>query len=85
MVTELIQWNCRGLKANINELHLLRASLCLSVICIQETILKPYGSLNIRGCTLYIHIHQAGDMATSGSSIIMNILFTGFCCQSNIT
>ena len=32
MATELIQWNCRGLKANFNEFHLFLASQCLYVI-----------------------------------------------------
>ena len=35
-------------------------------------ILKPSDNLYIRGYTLYNHIHQAGDKASGGSSIILN-------------
>ena len=72
MANKLIQWNCRGLKANFNELLLLLTGLCPSIICLQETFLKPTDNLNIRGYTLYNHIHQAGDRASGGSSIVVN-------------
>ena len=72
MANRLIQWNCRGLKANFNELLLLLTGLCPSIICLQETFLKPTDNLNIRGYTLYNHIHQAGDRASGGSSIVVN-------------
>ena len=65
MANKLIQRNCRGLKANFNELLLLLTGLCPSIICLQETFLKP-------GYTLYNHIDQAGDRASGGSSIILN-------------
>ena len=72
MANKLIQWNCRGLKANFNELLLLLTGLCPSIICLQETFLKPSDNLDIRGYTLYNHIHQAGDKASGGASIILN-------------
>ena len=72
MANKLIQWNCRGLKANFNELLLLLTGLCPSIICLQETFLKPTDNLNIRGYTLYNHIHQAGDRASGSSSIVVN-------------
>ena len=71
MANKLIQWNCRGLKANFNELLLLLTGLC-PIKCLQETFLKPGDNLDIRGYTLYNHIHQAGDRASGGSSIILN-------------
>ena len=72
MANILIQWNCRGLKANFNELHLLVTGLCPSIISLQVTFLKPTDNLIIRGYTLYNHIHQTGDMASGGSSIVVN-------------
>ena len=72
MANKLIQWNCRGLKANFNELLLLLTGLCPSIICLQETFLKPNDNLNIRGYTMYNHIHQSGDKASGGSSIVVN-------------
>ena len=72
IANEIIQWNCRGLKANFNELLLLLTALCPSIVCLEETSFKPNDNLNIRGYTLYNHIHQAGDMASGGSSVIIN-------------
>ena len=34
--------------------------------------MKPTDNLNIRGYTLYNHIHQAGDRASGSSSIVNN-------------
>ena len=72
MANKLIQWNCRGLKANFNELLLLLTGLCPSIICLQETFLKPSDNLNIRGYNMYNHIYQSGDRASGGSSIVVN-------------
>ena len=36
----IIQWNCRGLKANYNEVLILMSLFSPSVICLQETFLK---------------------------------------------
>ena len=72
MANKIIQWNCRGLKANFNELLLLLTGLCPSIICLQETFLKPNDNLNIRGYTMYNHIHQTCDRASGGSSVVIN-------------
>ena len=69
MANKLIQWNCRGLKANFDE---LLSSLCPSIICLQETFLKPNDNLNIRGNTIYKHIHQTCDRVSDDSSIVIN-------------
>ena len=71
MANKLIQWNCRGLKANFNELLLLLTGLCPSVICFQETFLKPSDNLDIRGYTLYNHIHQK-DLTLADASIFLD-------------
>ena len=73
MANKLIQWNCCGLKANFYELLLLYTGLCPSIICLQKTFLKPNDNFNIRGYTLYNHIHQAGDKAYGGSSTIISV------------
>ena len=36
----IIQWNCRGLKANYNEILILTTLLSPPVFCLQETFLK---------------------------------------------
>ena len=37
---KIIQWNCRGLKPNYNEVSLLNSEYNPSVFCFQETFLK---------------------------------------------
>ena len=38
----------------------------------KRLFLKPSDNLDISGYTLYNHIHQRGDKASGGSSIILN-------------
>ena len=40
---KIIQWDCRGLKPNYNEVSLLISEYNPSVFCFQETFLKPPG------------------------------------------
>ena len=89
MANKSIQWTCRGLKANFNELLLLLTGLCPSIICLQETFLKPSDNLNIRGYNMYNHIYQSGDRASGGSSIVVIYFLYTFCsviviCHFNI-
>ena len=37
----IIQWNCRGLRSNREDIELLISKYSPAVICIQETLLKP--------------------------------------------
>ena len=45
MGQKIIQWNCRGLKGNINELLLLKTQECPAVTCLQETFFKQGDNL----------------------------------------
>ena len=42
----IIQWNCRGLRSNYNEILLLLSLLSPSVFCLQETFLKTDDQFN---------------------------------------
>ena len=46
---KIIQWNCRGLKPNYNEVSLLISEYNPSVFCFQETFLKPDDNTSLRG------------------------------------
>ena len=46
---KIIQWNCRGLKPNYNEVSLLISEYNPSVFCFQETFLKPDDNISLRG------------------------------------
>ena len=54
---KIIQWNCRGLKSNYNEILLLLSLLSPSVFCLQETFLKTDDQLNIRDFITYNYIY----------------------------
>ena len=49
--TDIIQWNCRGLSANLEELDLLISSLNPTIICLQETFLNNKVNFNLPGYT----------------------------------
>ena len=86
MNTEILQWNCRGIKANYENLELLILELNPKIICLQETFLKPSDSLTIPN---YSSIHKMMDSprkASGGTSIFVrrDIPFSIFNMNSNI-
>ncbi len=50
-MTALLQWNCRGFRANKHELDLLIAKFHPSVICLQETFMSR--DITLRNFTSY--------------------------------
>ena len=48
MTNTIIQWNCRGIKANHEELLLLLKKYNLKTVCLQETFLKDINHLQIK-------------------------------------
>ena len=71
MGQKIIQWNCRGLKANINELLLLITQECPSIICLQETFLKHCDNINIRNYEMLNYTHDSGGRASGGVSVLI--------------
>ena len=71
MAHKIIQWNCRGLKPNINELHLQIATLCPALLCLQETFLKQNDNINIKNYEQYNYTHDTGNRASGGTSILI--------------
>ena len=67
----ILQWNCRGLKANYNEILILTTLLAPSVICLQETFLKQTGMISFKNYTLYNYITDANQKASGGTSIFV--------------
>ena len=71
MGTEILQWNCRGVKANYENLELLILELNPKIICLQETFLKPTDSLTFEN---YSSVHKMMDSprkASGGTSIFI--------------
>ena len=68
----IIQWNCRGLRSNYNEILLLLSLLSPSVFCLQETFLKTDDQFNIRDFNTYNYIYSEGQRPSGGSSILVH-------------
>ena len=68
---KIIHWNCRGLKANYNELLLLLTLLRPSVSCLQETHLKPDENVDIKDFHTYNDAYSGGQRPSGGSSILV--------------
>ena len=52
MKNTIIQWNCRGLRANYAELQLLLNDYDPAVVCLQETYLKEPNHVTFRNYLL---------------------------------
>ena len=68
---KIIQWNCRGLKANYNELLLLLTLLRPSVSCLQEAHLKPDENVDIKDFHTYNYVYSGGQRPSGGSPILV--------------
>ncbi|VDI46863.1 Hypothetical predicted protein [Mytilus galloprovincialis] len=53
IMTNIIQWNCRGLKINLLELTLLVQSFLPIAFCLQETHLKESDNVSLKGYNMY--------------------------------
>ena len=53
MQNRIIQWNCRGLKANYEETLLLLKVYEPAALCLQETHLKDTDTISIRNYTAF--------------------------------
>ena len=62
----IIQWNCRGLRANYNEIL-----ISPSVICLQETFLKQSDNISFRDFNKFNYICPDGQRASRGTSIMI--------------
>ena len=67
----IIQWNCRGLGANYNEILILMSLFSLSVICLQETFLKQSDNISFRDFNMFNYICPDGQRASGGTSIMV--------------
>ena len=67
----IIQWNCRGIKQNFNELFILISLLNPATICLQETFQKENHNLKTLNYEQYHNIHNTGHRANGGTSILV--------------
>ena len=56
MKTTIIQWNCRGLRANNDELQFLLNDYDPAIVCLQETYLKEPNNVTFRNLIFLIRL-----------------------------
>ena len=71
MKKRIIQWNCRGLKANYEETLLLLKDYEPSALCLQETHLKDTDTISIRNYTAFHTFSANNERAVGGVSIFI--------------
>lgn len=64
----LLQWNCRSLRARYNELCFLLEEETIDVACLSETFLDPDGNVSFSNFSL---IHKARDGFGGGSGVLI--------------
>ena len=72
---KIIQWNCRGLKPNYNEVSLLISEYNPSAFCFQETFLKPDDNISLKGFNIYNYVHTDCLRPSGGASIFVKSSF----------
>ena len=72
MKNTIIQWNCRGLRANYDDLQLLLNDYDPAVVCLQETYLKEPNNVTFRNYNLFNRFAAGDGRGTGGVAIIIN-------------
>ena len=72
MLNRIIQWNCRGLKANYEETLLLLKDYEPAALCFQETHLKDTDNISIRNYNAFHTFSANNEIAAGGVSIFIN-------------
>ena len=72
MLNRILQWNCRGLKANYEEILLLLKDYEPAALCLQETHLKDTDNISIRNYTAFHTFSANNERAAGGVSIFIN-------------
>ena len=72
MTNSVIQWNCRGLRPNFDEISILIVKHNPLAVCLQETFLKDTDNIIVRGFNLYHKCQKTENRASKGVSILVN-------------
>ena len=72
MKNTIIQWSCRGLRANYDELQLLLNYYDPAVVCLQETYLKEPNNVTLRNYNLINKFAIGEGRGTGGNTIIIS-------------
>ena len=66
MNNTILQWNCRSIKANFEELNLLINEKKPVAVCLQETFLKDTDKLSLKHHSSYFKNSSGNDKASGG-------------------
>ena len=77
MNSNIIQWNCRGLRSNFEELSLICTKHKPSVIALQETFLQQSSKVSLSGFNV-VHVGSTSSRPHGGVAIFIkkDILFS---------
>lgn len=67
--TSIIQWNCRGVKPNYEEIIKILTDYNPNVVCLQETFLKETDNISFKGYEMYhkINVSAIGNRPSGGN------------------
>ena len=72
MAHKIIQWNCRGLRSNYNDLAILLQEHSPSAVCLKETNLKPNTNISFKNYSIIDCFGPANnEKACCGVSILV--------------
>ena len=72
MSNTFLQWNCRGLRANYNEILLLLSNYSPAVLALQETHLKESDDVSLKNYSLFNFISTDNRRASGGASLAIS-------------
>ena len=72
MSNNILQWNCRSIKANFEELTLLINKQKPVAVCLQETFLKDSDKFQLKYHSCYFKNFTDNDKASGGVAVIVN-------------
>ena len=72
MTNHILQWNCRSVKANFEELNLLINEQKPVAVCLQETFLRDSDKFSLKYHACYFKHCGGGDKASGGVAVIVN-------------
>jgi exonuclease III len=67
----IVQWNCRGLRANVDEIHILIKDFIPVAFCLQETLFGDKNIIEFRRYTLFCSKPVMRDGRAHGGAALM--------------
>ena len=72
MSNSIVQWNCRGFRANFEELSLLTKEYKPVAICLQETFLRETDRCSFKNYSCYYTSSGNAERACGGTALLIN-------------